>query len=126
MPLNHMVFLAWDLRIYPGVTDPTRPEPSGGAPAMPEPSPTQPPAWEPSPSSHPEPVPLISESDLVNPLLTVADVMTAGPRTCSPFSSAVEAALVFRDADCGVIPVVDAGKPVGVLTDRDLALALAE
>jgi CBS domain-containing protein len=59
-------------------------------------------------------------------LLKVSDVMTAGPRTCSPFSTAVEAALLFRDGDCGVLPVVDAGKPVGVLTDRDLALALPQ
>ena len=34
--------------------------------------------------------------------------------------------MIFRDADCGAVPVVDAGKTVGVLTDRDVALALAE
>ena len=38
----------------------------------------------------------------------------------------MEAVLIFRDADCGFVPVVDAGKPVGVLTDRDVALALAD
>src|SRR5947209_10130746 len=58
--------------------------------------------------------------------LTAADVMTPSPRTCSPFSSVLEAVLIFRDADCGAVPVVDAGKPVGVLTDRDVALALAD
>jgi CBS domain-containing protein len=58
--------------------------------------------------------------------LTAADVMTASPRTCSPFSTVLEAVLIFRDANCGVVPVVDAGEPVGVLTDRDVALALAE
>jgi CBS domain-containing protein len=81
---------------------------------------------EPSPSSHPEPVPLVSDADLVNPLLTAADVMNDGPRTCSPSSSVVEASLIFRDADCGFIPVVDDGRPVGVLTDRDVALAVAD
>ncbi len=55
---------------------------------------------------------------------TVADIMTAAPRTCSPFSTIIEAALIFRDADCGAVPVLDDGKPVGVLTDRDVALAL--
>ena len=55
---------------------------------------------------------------------TAADVMTAAPRTCSPFSTIIEAALIFRDADCGAVPVLDDGKPVGVLTDRDVALAL--
>src|SRR5512135_2691578 len=36
------------------------------------------------------------------------------------------AVLPFRDADCGAVPVLDGGKPVGVLTDRDVALALAD
>ena len=34
--------------------------------------------------------------------------------------------MIFRDADCGAVPVLEDGKPVGVLTDRDVALALAE
>ena len=58
--------------------------------------------------------------------ITAADVMTAGPRTCSPFSTVMEAVLLFRDADCGAVPVLDQGKAVGILTDRDVALALAD
>jgi len=76
--------------------------------------------------TNPAPLPLVSESDMVNPLLTAAEVMTEAPRTCSPFSSVLEAVMIFRDASCGVVPVVDAGATVGVLTDRDVALALAE
>lgn len=57
---------------------------------------------------------------------TAADVMTPGPRTCSTFSTVLEAAMIFRDADCGAVPVLDDGKPVGVLTDRDVALGLIE
>ena len=57
---------------------------------------------------------------------TAADLMTPNPRTCSPFSTVLEAVLIFRDADCGAVPVVDAGQPVGILTDRDVALALAD
>ncbi len=57
--------------------------------------------------------------------LTAADVMTTGPRTCSTFSTVLEAVMIFRDADCGAVPVLEDGKPVGVLTDRDVALALA-
>ena len=72
------------------------------------------------------PLPLASEADLINPMWAVGEVMTASPRTCSPFSTALEAVLIFRDADCGIIPITDEGKPVGVLTDRDVALALAE
>ncbi|MBX6313737.1 MAG: CBS domain-containing protein [Isosphaeraceae bacterium] len=86
----------------------------------------QPHPWDSPTKAHPEPVPLVSPADLVNPKLTVADAMTADPRTCSSFSTALEAVLIFRDADCGVVPVVDDGRPVGVLTDRDVALALAE
>ncbi|SIO66755.1 CBS domain-containing protein [Singulisphaera sp. GP187] len=58
--------------------------------------------------------------------LTAADVMTPAPRTCSIFSTVLEAVLLFRDADCGAVPVIEDGKPVGILTDRDVALALAE
>jgi CBS domain-containing protein len=58
--------------------------------------------------------------------LTAADLMTVSPRTCSSFSTVLEAVLIFRDADCGAVPVLDEGKPAGVLTDRDVALALAE
>ncbi len=58
--------------------------------------------------------------------LTAADIMTSNPRTCSTFSSVLEAVLIFRDANCGAVPVLKDGKPVGILTDRDVALALAD
>jgi CBS domain-containing protein len=57
--------------------------------------------------------------------LTAADVMTTHPRTCSAFSSVLEASVLFQDADCGAVPVVDGGRPIGILTDRDVALAVA-
>jgi len=56
---------------------------------------------------------------------TAADVMTRDPRTCSRFSRVIEAVLIFKDEDCGIVPVVEEGKPIGVVTDRDVALALA-
>ena len=56
---------------------------------------------------------------------TAADVMTPSPRTCSTYSTVLEAVMIFRDADCGAVPVLDEGKPVGLITDRDVALALA-
>ena len=55
--------------------------------------------------------------------LTAADVMTASPRTCSTFSTVLEAVLIFRDNDCGAVPILAEGKPVAILTDRDVALA---
>jgi len=85
----------------------------------------QPHPWDSPTREHPAPIPLVSPSDAVNPLLKVADVMTRSPRTCSPASSAIEAVLIFREDGCGLIPVTEAGKPIGVVTDRDVALALA-
>ncbi len=73
--------------------------------------------------------PLSRESAMSNydpAQLTAADVMTAAPRTCSPFSTVLEAVLIFRDADCGAVPVIKDGTPVGLLTDRDVALAVAD
>jgi CBS domain-containing protein len=58
--------------------------------------------------------------------LTAADVMTAAPLTCSTFSTALEAVMIFRDADCGAVPILEEGKPVAILTDRDIALALPD
>lgn len=58
--------------------------------------------------------------------ITAADVMTPSPRTCSVFSTVLEAVMIFRDLDCGAVPILAEGKPVAILTDRDVALALAE
>lgn len=55
-----------------------------------------------------------------------SDLMTPAPRTCSTFSTVLEAVMIFRDADCGAVPVTEDGQPVGILTDRDVALALID
>lgn len=57
--------------------------------------------------------------------LRAAEIMTRAPRTCSTYSSVLEAVMIFRDNDCGAVPVLDESRPVAVLTDRDVALALA-
>jgi CBS domain-containing protein len=51
--------------------------------------------------------------------------MTGEPRSCSPETNAAAAAALMLDADCGILPVVDNGKLIGVVTDRDLFIALA-
>jgi CBS domain-containing protein len=38
----------------------------------------------------------------------------------------LEAVMIFRDADCGAVPILDECKPVAILTDRDIALALGK
>lgn len=58
--------------------------------------------------------------------MKVKDIMTAEPRTCTPGTNLAAAAALMLDADCGILPVVDTeGKLVGVVTDRDMYIALA-
>jgi CBS domain-containing protein len=57
--------------------------------------------------------------------MKVKEIMTAEPRTCSPDMNLAAAATLMLDGDCGILPVVQDGKLVGVVTDRDLYIALA-
>ena len=58
--------------------------------------------------------------------MTCKDVMTPNPRVCTTVASAQAAAELMREENVGVIPVVDetSKKLVGVITDRDLCLAV--
>ena len=50
--------------------------------------------------------------------------MTRDVRACSPDDTMGEAAQVMWENDCGCVPVVDdTQRVVGVITDRDLAMA---
>jgi CBS domain-containing protein len=53
------------------------------------------------------------------------DIMTADLRTCDPQTSAAVAAKLMWDGDCGFLPVIESGRLLGVVTDRDLYIALA-
>lgn len=57
--------------------------------------------------------------------MTINDVMTTDVRTCAPTTNLAEAAALMLDGDCGILPVVEQGKLVGVVTDRDMYIALA-
>jgi CBS domain-containing protein len=59
-------------------------------------------------------------------LITAAEVMTPSPRTCSTFSTVLEAVMIFRETDCGAVPILAESKVVAILTDRDVALAISE
>ena len=51
------------------------------------------------------------------------EIMTASPRCVSTTDNVGTVAKLMRDADCGSIPVVDdAGRVIGIVTDRDLAV----
>ncbi len=57
--------------------------------------------------------------------MKVKEIMTAEPRTCSPDTTLAAAANLMWEGDCGILPVVDDGELVGVVTDRDMYIALA-
>jgi CBS domain-containing protein len=57
--------------------------------------------------------------------MKVKDLMTTAVRTCSPDATVAEAAQLMWDGDCGILPVTDDGELVGVVTDRDMYIALA-
>jgi CBS domain-containing protein len=52
------------------------------------------------------------------------DLMTCDVVTCQVGETLADAACRMWDRDCGVMPVVDArGAPIGMITDRDIAIA---
>jgi CBS domain-containing protein len=57
--------------------------------------------------------------------MKVKEIMTAEPRTCAPDTTLAVAAALMLDGDCGILPVVEKGALVGVVTDRDMYIALA-
>ena len=55
----------------------------------------------------------------------VTSVMTANPACCTPQTSLREVAQMMIKNDCGQIPVVDdQNAPLGVVTDRDIAVRI--
>src|SRR5215472_899414 len=58
--------------------------------------------------------------------MKVQNIMTTNVASCSPDTNLAAAAGLLWDHDCGSMPVVDGeGKVVGMVTDRDLCMALA-
>ncbi|VTU41228.1 Hypoxic response protein 1 [Variovorax sp. PBS-H4] len=53
---------------------------------------------------------------------TVSDHMTRGVRAMSPRDTAQAAAQVMAELDVAVIPVCDAGRLVGMVSDRDITV----
>ena len=54
--------------------------------------------------------------------MQLRDVMTPNPVTVGPSATLQEAARIMRDEDTGVVPIVENGRPVGVVTDRDIVV----
>jgi CBS domain-containing protein len=58
--------------------------------------------------------------------MKVREVMTAPALTCAPEATLAAAAGLMREADYGTLPLVDAqGRLTGIVTDRDICLAMA-
>ena len=59
--------------------------------------------------------------------MNIREVMTPNPQSVSPGDSIQNAARIMRDNDTGAVPVVENGRPVGIVTDRDIVVrAVAE
>jgi CBS domain-containing protein len=57
--------------------------------------------------------------------MQVKDIMVADVRSCRPGTNLAEAATIMWAGDCGALPVVEGGgKVVGMITDRDICLAV--
>ncbi len=54
--------------------------------------------------------------------MKVSDIMTREPSTLAPKATLGEAATIMRQEDCGSVPVVDGGRLVGIVTDRDIVV----
>lgn len=58
--------------------------------------------------------------------MKVQDIMTRDVQCCGPDTNLAVAAKMMWDSDCGVLPVLNVeGKVLGVITDRDICMALA-
>jgi len=59
--------------------------------------------------------------------LRCSEIMTRDVRTASPSTSLRDVGAMMREGDMGAVPVVDGGKLVGIVTDRDIVVrAVAE
>src|SRR5947199_9628145 len=58
--------------------------------------------------------------------MLVESLMTRDAESARPESTLAEAAAVMWRRDCGIVPVTDeGGRVVGVVTDRDICMALS-
>lgn len=57
--------------------------------------------------------------------LRCEDVMTRNPRTCAPNQSLLDCIRLLKELDVGYVPITQDNRLLGVITDRDIALALS-
>ena len=54
--------------------------------------------------------------------MNIREIMTPNPRCVAPNESIQSAARIMRDEDTGAVPVVENGKVLGMVTDRDIVI----
>jgi CBS domain-containing protein len=54
--------------------------------------------------------------------MTIRDAMTRNAKTCTADDTIQQAARLMKECDCGVIPVADGDRLIGMITDRDIAI----
>jgi CBS domain-containing protein len=54
--------------------------------------------------------------------MKVSELMTKQPTTVAPDTTLGEVAVLMKQEDCGSIPVVEGGRLVGIVTDRDIVV----
>jgi CBS domain-containing protein len=54
--------------------------------------------------------------------MKVRELMTKQPTTVEPDAKLGEVATLMKQEDCGSIPVVEGGRLVGIVTDRDIVI----
>ena len=54
--------------------------------------------------------------------MKIRDVMTSNPRTVSPNDTVQSAAQVMKAEDTGAVPVVENGRVLAMVTDRDIVV----
>ena len=65
----------------------------------------------------------MAESEAVSKArMRCREIMTSSVRTASPDTPLMEVAALMRDGDMGSVPVVEDGKLVGIVTDRDIVV----
>ncbi len=56
--------------------------------------------------------------------MKVQDVMVKGVRFCQPDTNLATVTKIFWEQRCGALPVVENGRAIGMITDRDISIAL--
>ncbi len=56
--------------------------------------------------------------------MKVRDVMVKDVKVCSPVTNLAAVAEIFWKECCGTLPVVENGRVLGIITDRDICIAL--